>query len=74
MTLENFIQEYKNKEVSAKSEKMGFEPLISRVWKEGADELMKALRIDIEFLEENHERVDKIVEILTRDDKEVYWY
>jgi hypothetical protein len=35
-------------------------------WKEGADELMKALRIDIEFLEYNH---DKIVEILTRDDK-----
>tara|TARA_E500000305_G_C3862974_1_gene161492 strand:- start:463 stop:576 length:114 start_codon:yes stop_codon:yes gene_type:complete len=35
-------------------------------WKEGVDELMEALWIDIEFLEENH---DKIVEIITRDDK-----
>ena len=35
-------------------------------WKEGADELMEVLRIDIEFLEVNH---DKIVEIITRDDK-----
>ena len=33
-------------------------------WKQGADELMKALWIDIEFLEVNR---DKIVEIITRD-------
>ena len=34
-------------------------------WKQGADELMKALRIDIEFLEVNR---DKIVKMITRDD------
>ena len=71
MTLEDFIEKYKNIEKDSNGWG-GFsfpKPPKRRhkmAWKEGADELMKALRIDIEFLEENH---DKIVEIITRDDK-----
>ena len=71
MSLEEFIEKYKS--IEKDSNKWGGfsfpKPRQRRhkmAWKEGADELMKALLIDIEFLEENH---DKIVEILTRDDK-----
>lgn len=71
MSLEDFIQKYKDLQKDSTSWG-GFsfpKPRKRRhkmAWKEGADELMKALRIDIEFLEENR---DKIVEIITRDDK-----
>jgi hypothetical protein len=71
MSLEDFIQKYKDLQKDSTS--WGGFPLPKprkrrhkMAWKEGADELMEALRIDIEFLEVNH---DKIVEILTRDDK-----
>jgi hypothetical protein len=71
MCLEEFIEKYKGLRKDSTSWG-GFsfpKPRNRRhkmAWKEGADELMKALRIDIEFLEENR---DKIVEIITRDDK-----
>jgi hypothetical protein len=75
MSLKNFIEKYKN--IGKDSSSWGGFSFPNRfklprkrrhkmAWKEGADELMKTLRIDIEFLEENH---DKIVEIITRDDK-----
>ena len=71
MTLEDFIEKYKNIEKDS-SKWGGFsfpKPRKRRhkmAWKEGADESMEVLRIDIEVLEVNH---DKIVEIITRDDK-----
>ncbi|MAH75840.1 MAG: hypothetical protein CBC62_06660 [Opitutia bacterium TMED102] len=71
MCLEEFIEKYKGL-LKDSTSWGGFsfpKPRKRRhkmAWKEGADELMKALRIDIEFLEENR---DKIVEIITRDDK-----
>lgn len=66
MNLKDFIQSYKAHEAHESTSSNDYGPLISKVWKEGADNLMKALRIDIEFLEANH---DKTVEIITRDDK-----
>ncbi len=71
MCLKEFIEKYKRLQKDSSSWG-GFsfpKPRQRRhkmAWKEGADELMKALRIDIEFLEDNH---NKIVEIITRDDK-----
>ncbi len=71
MNLKEFIEKYKDLQNDSTSWG-GFsfpKPRKRRhkmAWKEGVDELMKALRIDIEFLEVNH---DKIVEIITRDDK-----
>ena len=71
MSLKDFIEKYNN--IGKDSTSWGGfsfpKPRNRRhkmAWKEGADELMEALRIDIKFLEYNH---DKIVEILTRDDK-----
>ena len=71
MTLEDFIEKYKNIEKDSTSWG-GFsfpKPRNRRHTvgvKAGEDELMEGSRLDIEFLEVNH---DKIVEIITRDDK-----
>lgn len=71
MSLKEFIEKYKELQKDSTSWG-GFsfpKPRKRRhkmAWKEGADALMEVLRIDIEFLEYNH---DKIVEIITRDDK-----
>jgi hypothetical protein len=70
MNLKDFIEKYKDTEKNSTSWG-GFsfpKPRKRRhkmAWKEGVDELMEALWIDIEFLEVNH---DKIVEIITRKD------
>ena len=76
--LKKFIKKYQeisDCEIAPNDSKIGHKKKSAREWlkydkdiswKQGADELMKALWIDIEFLEENH---DKIVEIITRDDK-----
>ena len=70
MYLKEFIEKYKNKEkASSIWGNFNFPKPRKRrhkmAWKQGADELMKALWMDIEFLEVNR---DKIVEMITRDD------
>ena len=48
MPLWKFVQLYKNAENDKSG---GFNQLCSEVWKKGADELLEALGMDMEFLE-----------------------